>query len=79
MDNTKLVNLVLQAIPYPHQVRDIDTTSEQTAIRFTWRGNRFRVSETLNTEEVADSFLHGSDLAILMGGILQAARNVEGG
>ncbi len=64
--NAKALELVLQAVPYPHLIRDIDLHTQPDVLRFTWRGSRYRVGEHLHVEEVDGDVLIGSDLAILM-------------
>jgi hypothetical protein len=68
MTRDEAVELIVAALPYPAQIRDWDTTSESDALRFTWRGNRFRFSYATSwlCEEVDDCFLRGSDLALLV-------------
>ena len=62
---SQLMEAVLRTVPYPSQICDIDFASDEDAIRFTWRGNRFRVTEGL-CETSENGFLHGSDIAILL-------------
>lgn len=61
----QIIELLINAIPYANQVKDIDLSSEAKSVRFTWRGNSFRVDDNLGVHEVQDGFLSGSDLAIL--------------
>jgi hypothetical protein len=67
----QILEVVLRAIPFPNQVRDLDLAREPDALRFTWRGTRFRVSDTLHVEESDGRFLSGSDLATLLGALLR--------
>ena len=73
MTRDEAVELVVAALPYPAQIKELDTTSEETALRFTWRGNRFRFSYATSwmVEEVTDCFLAGSDLAILVEALIK--------
>lgn len=70
----EILATILTAIPYPHQVIDIDTDSDTDAIRFTWRGTRYCVDAGLRCEECKNGMLHGSNDAILMSGLLQVKR-----
>jgi len=65
MKNEELLELVITSLPYPEQIKDIDV-SEPDAIRFTWRGDRFRVSNTTHVEQVDRGCLCGSNIAILL-------------
>lgn len=66
LTHSKIIELLIKALPYPDQIKDIDISSESGAVRFTWRGNRFRVDGELYTNEANEGFLIGSDLAILL-------------
>ncbi len=61
----------IMGIPYPSQIKNLDTASDEGAVRFDWRGVRYRVSGTFMVEEVGDGVLTGTDRAILMGAILK--------
>ena len=69
--NDTLIGYVVKVIPYPDQIVDWDTTSELSAIRFTWRSSRFRVAANLSVEEVDDCVLAGSNSAILLEALLK--------
>lgn len=73
MSKDELLTLIIQTIPYPQQIKEIDTTTEDDAIQFTWRACRYRVSDNRHVEEVGDGVLIGSDRAILMGHLLLIA------
>ncbi len=68
--NVATLEIVLKALPYPHQIHDIDL-SQPEVLRFSWRGARYRVDESLRAEEIQGDVLVGSDLAILMRRVLQ--------
>lgn len=70
MNKNVLLVLIIRAIPYPQQIEDIELEKDTEAVRFTWRGTRFRVGQNLMVEEVKDGMLSGSDMAILLGHIL---------
>lgn len=61
----QIIELLINAIPYANQIKDIDLSSEKDAVRFTWRGCRYRVSNTFCTEQVLNGCLVTSDTAIL--------------
>jgi len=71
MTNDELVERVIGRMPYPTQVCKLDTTSEKSAIRFTWRGTRYRLSESGGVEEVQGAMLAGTDSAILLEALLR--------
>lgn len=68
---SKLVEIVIKALPYAEQMRGLDLDSESDAIRFGWRGHTFRVSGDCRCEEVDRSMLCGSDIAILLEALLK--------
>ena len=61
---SRLINLCLATLPYPHlmSVREI----EADAVRIEWRGVVYRITDTLSVEECERGMLVGSDRAILM-------------
>lgn len=67
MNYTKeqLIEAIAISFPYSQHIRNWDISTEQNAIRFDWRSDRFRVSTSGMVEEVKDSFLAGSNKAIL--------------
>ena len=63
----------LMRVPYPEHISEIDT-SDDDAVRFTWRDDRFRISlRSMTIEQVEGPILSGSNLAILMERIIRAA------
>lgn len=61
-----LVEIIYRALPYSNQIESLDL-SEDGAIRFRWRGNKFRISQhSLLVEEIGDGVLMGSDISILL-------------
>lgn len=70
--NTETLELVIHALPYSNQIKNINMDGEEEAIRFDWRGNRYRVSTTsFNVEEVGDGVLSSTSAAILMQKLLK--------
>jgi hypothetical protein len=61
----EIIQAVYQGLPYSAGCTDIDITSEPNALRFTWRGTRFRVSSTCLVEEVENGMLCSNSLSIL--------------
>lgn len=66
----KLIELIVQTIPYPSHITDWDF-SEEDAIRFQWRETSFRVSKNLFVEERDRCFLKGSDITIIFETLLK--------
>ena len=60
----KTIELLLRALPYPEQIRNI--TIGAHGVRFDWRNARYRVTEKGGVEQVQQGALTGSDNAILM-------------
>lgn len=68
----KLIELINNSIPYPNQVKNWDFSSEDKAVRFEWRSNKFRVDlDYCSVEEVGDGVLMGSDISILLTQLLK--------
>ncbi len=67
-----LVELVNKAMPYSNQIGQWDF-SENDAVRFVWRGNKFRVSQNLGVETVGNGVLIGSDISILLEKLIKLA------
>jgi hypothetical protein len=70
MTSAELVERITQRFPYPAQIKDWDL-SRDNSVRFTWRGDRFRVSDKLFVEEVGDGILSGGNLSILARALLK--------
>lgn len=68
-----LVSAIYKCLPYSNQITNLDFTSVETAVYFTWRGNDFRVSLSGHSEEVQGSILTGSDLCLLFNELLKQA------
>lgn len=68
----KIVELIVRALPYPDQMRDIEIASDY--LEFTWRGVRYRVNELYGVDEVGNGVLIGTDRAILIRTLLERAR-----
>ena len=66
-----LIELAVKALPYPDQIRDWDLSTEDSAVRFTWRDTRFRVSTNLFVEEVTPPVLRGSNISIILEALLK--------
>ena len=69
MTNEEILERVIQRVPYSNQITDL-SLSEKAAIRFTWRGDRFRVTKT-SVEQVSEGSLLGSNVAILLEELLR--------
>jgi hypothetical protein len=74
MHKGQLIEAILLAVPYPQQTTEWDIASEEGAIRFSWRGDRFRVSlNGLLVETVRGGILAGDNPAILMESLVRRA------
>ena len=68
----RILELLLKGMPYAQQIEDVSLTTEKGAVRFTWRGTKFRVSCYAGLVEVVEgAFLTGNNEAILLGRILE--------
>jgi len=76
MNNSEIFELVLNSIPYPNQINDIDFTDEG-AIRFNWRQTRYRIDNNLNAEEVDEGMLAGTDKAMLFSALLKKTKLIK--
>ena len=72
MNPEQIIEKVINVIPYPNQIKDIDISNN--AVRFTWRDTRFRVSESLMVEEVQGNLLTGSNIAIMLEQLIKGAK-----
>lgn len=70
-DKSALIEQVYSRVPYSHNIKALDTTSEPNAIRFEWHGSRYRVSVGGHTETIGDGVLIGDDKSILMQTLIQ--------
>ena len=69
MNTTEMLERTIQRIPYPSQISQLEF--ERAAIRFTWRGHRFRVSESMIVETVGNGVLIGDNASILLQELLK--------
>jgi len=74
LTKSALLSALVRTLPYVEQMTDIDMESHETAIYFTWRGYRFRVTTSAGVEEVDGGFLVGSNPAILLQALLRFGR-----
>lgn len=76
MEVTKIIEKVYSKMPYSDQIEDLNI-SEVNAIRFTWRGDRFRVDEYFHVNQITGSeanglMLTGSNMAIILQKLLKS-------
>lgn len=76
MNNSKIIELVLNALPHSNQINDIDM-AEDGVVRFSWRGERFRVSETLHVDQVDGCMLARDNIAIIFQELLKKAKALQ--
>ena len=73
MTKEELVQVIYSTMPYPSQIRDLDFTTEDNAVRFSWRCDRFRVvilNTTISVEQVEGNVLVGSNITIILNELL---------
>lgn len=73
MNKNEMLEAIVKATPYPGQIREWDLDGEPGAVRFTWRGIRFMVSDDLFVETVEDGLLSGGEMSILLQALLRRA------
>jgi hypothetical protein len=69
MKPTQLLELIIRALPYPSQIRELEI--EENAVRFVWRSQRFRVSTSMRAETVGNGVLIGDDASILLSSLIE--------
>lgn len=73
----EILEAVIKTLPYSNQIKNLDMSSEQGAIRFTWRGNKFRIAMSGLVEEVGDGVLSGTDICIIFQELLKVTTSVS--
>ncbi len=76
MNNAKRVEILINSIPYPNQIKDI-SLEEENAVKFTWRQTIYRFSNDDNIEEVDNGFLVGNDKSILMSALIKKSSMIS--
>ena len=71
---SEILEAIVQCLPYPNHISDIDIITEKDALRVNWRHDRFRISlSSAMVEQCENSCLAGSNLAILFEHLLKMA------
>lgn len=65
MNKDNVVELIYATIPYADQITNLNT-AEDNAIRFTWRGDNFRVTLDLHVTEIDGSAVTSNNISILL-------------
>ena len=71
MNKDNVVELVYATIPYAEQITDLNTEEDDDAIRFTWRGDRFKVSVDLCVHEIEGSMISSNNASTLLKALLK--------
>lgn len=66
-----LIELLINALPYPTQIKDIEVHEDR--VNFVWRAAEYRASTRLEVEEVQGGCLLGTECAILMRALVISA------
>jgi hypothetical protein len=62
----KAVEFLINALPYPNQIKDIDL-SYDPAVYFTWRSGRYKIElQTGSVDMVEGQMLIGNDTSMLI-------------
>lgn len=61
-----LTELIVKALPYPEQIKNLNTTYSADSIRFEWRGNTFKVDTSFYCSELEGELLMGTDKTMLL-------------
>ena len=72
MTQAEALEVIIAALPHPGHIKELDL-SEEGAVRFQWRGDKFRVSALssgFSCEEVQGGMLATTNMAILMSALL---------
>jgi len=75
MSASKNFEIVLKALPYPDQIKDIDFG--EVTVEFSWRGSRYCVKENLDVWEVDEGLLCGNDKAMLLEALLRKTKVIN--
>ncbi len=75
----EIIEVLYNAIPYSNQIKKLDISSEEDAIRFEWRGTRYRVSVRGGVEEIGNGVLTSSDSALLVETLLNKTKIMSDG
>ena len=73
MTQAELIKHIKSKLPYPGQAHTWDLRTENE-VRFTWRGERFRVTTKCYVNTVRDIFVEGSNIAIILERLLGGDR-----
>lgn len=71
MTKDELMAIITAAIPWPSKISDIDSVTEENAIRFTWFKDRYRVALNLGVEKVECRMLVSDNSATLLQALVQ--------
>lgn len=74
---SELIELVHSALPYSDQIQELDISSEEDAIRFSWRGDTYRVDFNLYCYKVEFSCLVGDKTSMLIRTVLQQYQTIK--
>jgi hypothetical protein len=74
----ELLELLLRTLPFPEQMKKIDTTTNGVAwIAFDWRGDRYRISTDLRVEQLDDALVESNKTTLLMEKLLKLSASAE--
>lgn len=66
MKQEKILDAIILALPDPGAIRDIDLTSNPTAVAFDWHQSRYLVDSDLQVYETEGSIQVDGNSAVLM-------------
>lgn len=72
MDTGEIIELLIRALPYPDQMKNIKVGT--SSVEFDWRGASYRVDGTGSIYEIQGGCQVGSNLAMLIRRCVELAR-----
>lgn len=71
----EVLELLINSIPYPHQMRDIDLSYDK-AVYFTWRDGRYKIELATGMVDLVDGkLLVGDNTSILIKALIERTYN----
>jgi len=74
MTNGEMIVVLLNALPYPEHISEINIREGDDVVYFMWRGDKFKFNSTYDSvSEIEGPFEVGSNKAILLRALIKRA------